>query len=102
MKIEIEIRNGMSGARRWVRPRVQGLFTVLLASGIAGSAFQAEALAAEVYPQRAIRLIIPYPPGGAGDIVGRMLSARLMVWCRVWVRIGRSSACFPKRTGRML
>ena len=29
------------------------------------------------YPQRAVRLIVPYPPGGAGDIVGRMLSAKL-------------------------
>jgi len=35
------------------------------------------AVAADAYPQRAIRLIIPYPPAGAGDIVGRMLSSRL-------------------------
>ena len=33
--------------------------------------------AADDYPQRPIRLIIPYPPGGAGDIIGRMLSAKL-------------------------
>ena len=33
--------------------------------------------AAEVYPQRAVRMIIPFPPAGAGDILGRMLSARL-------------------------
>ena len=33
--------------------------------------------AADEYPQRPIRLIIPYPPGGAGDIIGRMLSAKL-------------------------
>jgi len=39
--------------------------------------FQAEAWGADTYPQRAIRLIVPYPPGGAGDIVGRMLAARL-------------------------
>jgi tripartite-type tricarboxylate transporter receptor subunit TctC len=32
---------------------------------------------ADAYPTRAIRLIVPYPPGGAGDIVGRMLGARL-------------------------
>jgi tripartite-type tricarboxylate transporter receptor subunit TctC len=32
---------------------------------------------AEAYPQRSVRLIIPYPPGGAGDIVGRLLSPRL-------------------------
>jgi tripartite-type tricarboxylate transporter receptor subunit TctC len=29
------------------------------------------------YPQRAVRLIVPYPPGGAGDIVGRLISAKL-------------------------
>lgn len=33
--------------------------------------------AADSYPQRPIRLIIPYPPGGAGDIVGRMLAGSL-------------------------
>ncbi len=32
---------------------------------------------ADAYPQRAIRMIIPYPPGGAGDIVGRLVSAPL-------------------------
>jgi tripartite-type tricarboxylate transporter receptor subunit TctC len=29
------------------------------------------------YPQRSVRMIVPYPPGGAGDIVGRMVSAKL-------------------------
>lgn len=33
--------------------------------------------AADAYPQRPVRLIIPYPPGGAGDIVGRMLGNSL-------------------------
>ena len=33
--------------------------------------------AAENYPQRAVRVIIPFPPGGAGDILGRMVTARL-------------------------
>lgn len=46
-------------------------------AGVGGSAFETVASAAEVYPQRAIRLIVPYPPGGAGDIVGRMLGAKL-------------------------
>ena len=34
------------------------------------------AAAAESYPQRAVRLIIPFPPGGAGDILGRMVSPK--------------------------
>ena len=33
--------------------------------------------AAAEYPQRAVRMIVPYPPGGAGDIVGRLISAKL-------------------------
>jgi tripartite-type tricarboxylate transporter receptor subunit TctC len=33
--------------------------------------------AAENYPQRAVRVIIPFPPAGAGDILGRMITARL-------------------------
>ncbi len=33
---------------------------------------------ADQYPQRPVRLIIPYPPGGAGDIVGRMLGNSLV------------------------
>ena len=50
---------------------------LLAVTGVGASAFDAEALAAKVYPQRAIRFIVPYPPGGAGDIVGRMLGAKL-------------------------
>ena len=55
-----------------------GVIAVLSAiAGIGAGGFSADALAAEVYPQRAVRLIVPYPPGGAGDIVGRMLGAKL-------------------------
>ncbi len=49
----------------------------LIAAVFTGFLFQAGAWGADNYPQRAVRLIIPYPPGGAGDIVGRMLAARL-------------------------
>ena len=39
--------------------------------------FQSNTWSAESYPQRSVRLLIPYPPGGAGDIVGRLLAVRL-------------------------
>ncbi|MGB3288323.1 MAG: tripartite tricarboxylate transporter substrate binding protein [Burkholderiaceae bacterium] len=35
------------------------------------------AQAAEAYPQKPIRLIIPYPPGGATDVIGRIVGKNL-------------------------
>jgi tripartite-type tricarboxylate transporter receptor subunit TctC len=32
---------------------------------------------AESFPSRPVRLIIPYPPGGAGDIVGRLVTVKM-------------------------
>ena len=49
----------------------------LVSALLSGFLLQHSASGADAYPQRAVRLIIPYPPGGAGDIVGRMLSAKL-------------------------
>lgn len=50
------------------------LLVLLVLSALA---LAAPASAAGQWPQRPIRLIIPYPPGGAGDIVGRMVAASL-------------------------
>jgi len=50
------------------------LFFALL---VLGPLFPLAVSAADNYPQRPVRLIIPYPPGGAGDIVGRMLAGSL-------------------------
>jgi tripartite-type tricarboxylate transporter receptor subunit TctC len=33
--------------------------------------------AAQSYPARAVRLVIPFPPGGSNDIVGRVVAAQL-------------------------
>jgi tripartite-type tricarboxylate transporter receptor subunit TctC len=46
---------------------LSGILCGLLASGAAG----------QDYPQKPIRLIIPFAPGGSNDIIGRLLAARL-------------------------
>ena len=46
---------------------------------VAGAAMilPAAADAVEAFPNRPIRLVVPYPPGGGTDIVGRVLGEKL-------------------------
>jgi len=47
------------------------IFKALLLLLLAGSAW------AQTYPSRPVRVIVPFPPGGAPDLVGRTLAHRL-------------------------
>ena len=37
----------------------------------------ATAGAAQTYPDRAVRIVVPYPPGGSADLIGRMVADKL-------------------------
>src|SRR5687767_13352914 len=48
-----------------------------LAALALASALTALTAAAQSYPQRPARLIVPYPPGGTADLMARVISQRL-------------------------
>lgn len=51
---------------------------MLLALSLAPGVSPATAVAAtDSYPDKPVRLIIPFPPGGSNDIVGRVIGAQL-------------------------
>src|SRR6266700_3735629 len=58
-------------------------------------AFAAPALAqsAEKYPERQIRIIVPYPPGGSVDVLGRVVAQRMQEsWGRTVIVENRPGA----------
>ena len=51
---------------------MRSCFTCFAVAIFAGSSFSA--VAQPVYPAKSIRVVIPYPPGGGNDIIGRIVA----------------------------
>ena len=48
-----------------------------LALAFAGQMFAAQEAFAQAFPNRAVRIVVPFPPGGSSDAVARVLGERL-------------------------
>lgn len=46
-------------------------------TGFSAACLIAASAAAQTYPSRPVRFIIPFPPGGGADVIGRVLSQKL-------------------------
>ena len=51
--------------------------SIAVAAGLAGAAVGAWAQSGTDYPTRSVRMVVPFAPGGASDIVGRIIGPRL-------------------------
>ena len=56
-------------------PPIRILLQILLASTLCCA--QPVAASAQAYPSRGIKVVVPYPPGGNTDLVGRLFAQRL-------------------------
>jgi len=75
-----------------IRARLDQLTTLLAAISIALAVPLAPEAAAQGYPNRPVRVIVQYPPGGTPDIYGRIMSQELT---RLWGQ----SVVVENRTG---
>jgi tripartite-type tricarboxylate transporter receptor subunit TctC len=49
----------------------------IAALGLSGSLLAKPALAQDKWPSRLIRFVVPFPPGGANDVIGRVMADKL-------------------------
>lgn len=52
-------------------------FSLMALASAPFASLDARAQAASTYPNRPVKMVVPYPPGGATDLVGRLLAGKL-------------------------
>src|SRR5687767_5772377 len=68
----------IAGALRHSDSRImKGLRRALFGAAVLAASNVAFAAAAPSYPVKPIRLVIPFPPGGGNDVLGRTFADRL-------------------------
>ncbi len=51
--------------------------SLVLGLTLLSAAFATSAIAADPYPNKVIKIVVPYPPGGSADLIGRMVAEKL-------------------------
>ena len=67
----------LSGARRFVHFTCRALLVLLLGGAAASAQTAAAPTGPDNYPSRAIRYVVPYPPGAFNDTLARIVSQKL-------------------------
>jgi tripartite-type tricarboxylate transporter receptor subunit TctC len=82
-----------------------GLLPVLLSSALAAWPAAAQGTDAQTYPNRAVRIVVPFPAGGPTDILTRVVAQRLSeVWGQAVVvenQPGANTAIAAARVAKM-
>lgn len=59
--------------KRYIKPGITWMVLILASLGALASG----AALAQAWPARTIRIIVPFPPGGGNDVVGRLIAQKL-------------------------
>ena len=51
--------------------------TIFLGAALGACLLASQALAQQTYPNRVVRMVVPFPAGGVADVLGRMTAQRL-------------------------
>ena len=57
--------------------RFTAVFIGVAVLAVFGAAFTPAGVFAQAYPTRAVRVIVPYAPGGGSDVISRILAQRM-------------------------